>query len=202
MFYANNRGAGSVVLNAVSLVVIIGAAYAVSYFLGMPVIMTFAGALAVIYAFVSLGKAGGIAFGLIITFLNLIPVLVTHSRAESMPYAFSMVIILLIVFLLSGFIDRIEEFENSLKAMSEALDIENVEFRENSQRLKNEIEATRQRARNYRTLNKVAQNLTSALERRVIVDIISAAVNEMIGKMGVNFPCLCTMTIPECSRPR
>ena len=65
-----------------------------------------------------------------------------------------------------------------------------VEYVEKINKLKGVIDSNKERIVRYRLLNEIAQKLTSALEKKQIVDVIAEALVKIIRKEGVGFVLL------------
>lgn len=188
-FYANNPNLKFTVINVAVIAAIMLAVYSFSSVIRQPALLGLDYIL-IFYAFMSLGKGGGLTFGFIFVFLNLISILAFSQMLGQLPHVFIMGIALVYLFFMARFLGEMEEQENRLRLKTETIDIETNEYREKSAKLKSVIDESRGTVKNYRFLNIVAQKLTSALERQVIVDIISEAVRQMIGNAAVKFALL------------
>jgi diguanylate cyclase (GGDEF)-like protein len=189
LFYVNRRGIGFAAINILLVAAAFTALAAASLNFDLPIVMA-AGSVLIFYSFMTLGKTGGVTIGFFYVFLNMVALLVLRDGRHQMPYIMLMVLALAYVFFFIRFIDDIEERDNKYRVRGEELDAETVAYKEEMNKLKSRVEANKSRVKNYRTLNMVAQMLTSALERAAIVDIIGQAVTQMIGKKGVKFSLL------------
>jgi diguanylate cyclase (GGDEF)-like protein len=188
LFYINNKNVSHFIVNSAIAVLAMVALFILSIYTNNRAFIA-AGYIFIFYAFMTLGKGGGLAVGFAFVFFNLIALL-GPSRGEQFPYFLIMVFALLFMYHFIKFMDSIEEKENRAKLRSEELDNEHNEYRGKSARLKSAIDANHCTIKNYRALNSVVQKFTSALERQVVVDIISDAVKQMIGRPSVKFALL------------
>jgi diguanylate cyclase (GGDEF)-like protein len=189
LFYVNDRGIRHNAVNAAIAVIALIIIFLVSSGLDYPALLAL-GYACVFYSFMTIGKGGGLAVGAVLIFMNMIALLGSFGKGDPFPYILIILILLLFMFLMTRFIDKIDEKENRQKLRSEELDNETNEYRGKTAKLKSAIDANHGIIKNYRALNSVAQKLTSALERQVVVDIISEGVRQIIGKPSVKFAFL------------
>lgn len=189
LFYINNKNIRYVIINCVVLVFLIAAVYILSFYLFNPALMGF-GYILIFYAFMALGKGGGLAIGAVFIFFNMTSLLSLRDRLEQLPYLLITIFSLFFMFYLMRLMEHIDEKENRQKLRSEGFDNETNEYKEHASKLKASTEAKRGISNNYKVLNSVAQKMTSALERPVITGIISEAIKQMIGKPSVKFELL------------
>jgi diguanylate cyclase (GGDEF)-like protein len=189
VFYTNTKNIKSLILNILAVAAAFFVIFAVSVYLKKPALMATAYIL-IFYSFLALGKSGGVTVGFIFVFLNMVSLLVVRDQSQQLPYMILTVVILGYVFFFMRFIDELEEKENKQRVWGETIDADTHAYREDINKLKLAIDASKSTVKNYNTLNKVAQKLTSALERAVIMDIISDAVARIIGKPEVKFTLL------------
>lgn len=146
-----------------------------------------AGLVVMLYAYISMGRQGGntvggiMLFALIITFI---------ARAQAPQYlillsAFAGCMIYMNIQL--GYAD---EKDSMLANWEGVLKESTVEYVEKINKLKGVIDSNKERIVRYRLLNEIAQKLTSALEKKQIVDVIAEALVKIIRKEGVGFVLL------------
>lgn len=188
-FYINNKSIRHYAVNSVVIAVLMVALTLISSYKNEPAILALGYGL-VFYAFMSFGKGGGLATGVVLAFLNLVLMLAQHTMQEQLPHVLTVILLLFYMFHLTGFMDSIEEKENRNRLRAEELDTGTNEYRDSIAKLKLSIDAGRGIVQNYKSLNNIAQKLTSALERQVVVDLLASGVRQIIGKESVKFALL------------
>ena len=185
-FYRHEMNTGFMLINSAAMLALTAGFMAASYFTDFPLVMS-AGIILMAYSFFSMGKEGGISYGLFFIFLNLVYLLSSGQYLAPV-----IIIILAVVYMMqfSGFVDTNAEIEKRQDLWRERLEVENIDYREKLEKLRKIIEANKSRIKNYNVLNQVAQKLTSALDRKDIVSVISDAMSRMIMKKGVKFTLL------------
>ena len=186
LFYRIGRPVRFMVINSAVILLLTAALIASSYIMNSPIAMS-GGFILMAYSFYSMGKEGGVSYGLFFIFINLIYLL---SSGQYFPPLVLIIFTLAFMAQYSSLVDTISETERRQVLWEERLEVESNDYRDKLERLKKVIEANKSRIKNYRVLNQVAQKLTSTLERKEIVKVISSAISEMIGKKDVKFRLL------------
>jgi diguanylate cyclase (GGDEF)-like protein len=189
-YYRNNKHFAFFLLNSLAIASAFFLFFLAEFSYSLPVYAIVPGYILVLYSFLALGKGGGIPAGFLFVSLDIAAVFSKLHAADRLSYILLAVFSLAYTFYLARFIDDMEEKESRFKIRADELETENREYKETTGKMKASIGAARTWARNYRTLNKVAQKMTTALERPEIFNIITEAVAQIIEKPSVKVSLL------------
>ncbi|PKL91574.1 MAG: hypothetical protein CVV21_06000 [Candidatus Goldiibacteriota bacterium HGW-Goldbacteria-1] len=188
-YFRNNKNIAFVAVNSAVLALISIAIIVFSLVFDNPIIMSL-GLFAMIYSFFSMGKSAGLIYGLLYIFVNLIFFLRTMQGESPVPYAAFVLLSIIFSFVLLKWIEDIEMKEGQYELWEGEIEKEHIEFTEKINKIHGVIEANKGRIRNYLKLNEIAQKLTSALDRKVIVKIINDGMNSILGDKQAEFMLL------------
>jgi diguanylate cyclase (GGDEF)-like protein len=138
----------------------------------------------IVYSFYSLGKSGGLAYGLIYCVVSMYMIF-SGPSAQWTSYMFDIVFSAILLFYLSHFIDAIDEKEKSNEIVNMEMDTDTIMSDEKIKKIIGAIEAKKSKIENYRMLTKVAEELLSTLDKRDIVKVIVGYLPKLTGKQNV-----------------
>jgi diguanylate cyclase (GGDEF)-like protein len=137
-----------------------------------------------------MGKTGGLIYGLLYVFVNLTFFLRTMQGESPVPYAVFVALAVIFSYVSIKWIEDIEMKEGQYELWEGEIEKERIEFTEKINKIRGVIEANKGRIKNYLKLNEIAQKLTSALDRKVIVKIINDGMNSILGNKQAEFMLL------------
>ncbi len=188
-FYRNNSGFGKVAIHTftasvAAVSVMIFALRSNNHFL-------LAGAFFLsVYVFFTAGKTAGIIFTLSLAAVNTaVLLIVTGGRITPMHVSFFILLPFQAAFFANR-IDSIELKEHQQELWLSEIEKEEVENTEKLEKIVGIVEGNKKKIVNYRKINDVARKLTSALEKKEIVKVISEALSQIIESKDVSFTML------------
>lgn len=189
LFYRNNRGFGKVAINTFAASVAAVAILVFSLRSGNQFML--AGALFLsAYVFFSAGKMAGLIFTLSLAVLNTIVLLIATGGALSPMHVALFLLLPVQAMLFSGKIDGMEMKEHQLELWLSEIEKEENENTEKLEKIVGIVEGNKKKIVNYRKINDVARKLTSALDKKEIVKVISEALSQIIESKDVKFTML------------
>ncbi len=186
LFYKNAKGAATALPHALlsgflMLTAVILAVYTKATFI------LAAGLFITVYAFISMGRAGGNAVGAI----NLFVIILTYLIKSLAPqYLMLFGVSLLFMAYMNRILGVADDKDSIFTNWEGVLKETTVEYVEAINKIRSVIDSNKERIVRYRLLNELAQKLTSALEKKQIVDVIAEALVKIIRKEGVRFVLL------------
>lgn len=186
LFYKNSKGVTTVLPHALMSGFLMIAVVVLALYTKVSVMLV-AGVFVTVYAYISMGRAGGNALGGINLFIIIVAYLAKSLAVQYMPLLGVLVLLMIYMNRQLWVIDEKDSvFANWEGVLKEAT----VEYVEAINKIKGVIDSNKERIVRYRLLNELAQKLTSALEKKQIVDVIAEALVKIIRKEGVRFVLL------------
>jgi len=189
IFYKEHKETKTIVMISAVILLIYAAVFYTAWNFANPSLLIL-GFIPVFFAFITLGKFGGIPAGIVYIFLTLIQILSNRGDVEGFIYLIVIAIGFSYMSHIYFIIDAIAEKEREQELRGSQIDEETRANKKEIERIKKLIAANKGRIGNYRVLNSVAQKLTSTLERVEIVSVISKAIGEMTGSKSAKFTLL------------
>ena len=185
-FYKNSNAAATALPHAIVSGAAILALVIATLITKSEYILT-AGTLLLVYAYVSMGRAGGNLIGAFVMFVILIAMIALGKVPQ---YSVLLAVTAACMAYLNIQLGYIDEKDSVYTNWEGVLKESTIEYVEKINKLKGVIDSNKERIVRYRLLNEIAQKLTSALEKKQIVDVIAEALVKIIRKEGVQFVLL------------
>ncbi len=182
-YYRNNRTVKFILLNLLGLLAATILLYFFSYNSKNAAYIA-AGLILIIYAFFTLGKFGGISFGLFFVLFSSFLIFSAEGSAK-IPFCFIAVIGAAFIWHFNGFIDGLDEREQHNNLAENEIESDEIVSGDRLKKLKDAITANVGKIENYRMLNRVAEELLSTLDRYKIVTVINSYLKGLIGDKPV-----------------
>jgi len=189
LYYRNNRNKAFIAVNSAVASLLSILLITLAVFFDNPLVVSL-GLFLLLYCFFSMGKTAGLIYTLFFIFVNLILFLRTTQGENPAPFAVYVVLAVLFSYVAMKDIEWIEMKEGQYELWESELEKERIDYTEKMHKLNGVIEANKERIKNYLKLNEIAQKLTSALDRKVIVKIINEGMNTILGKKDAEFMLL------------
>ena len=182
-YYRNNSSIRFILLNVLGLLALTWLLYYLSYHFENAAAIGL-GLTLIIYAFFTLGKFGGVSYGLIFVLFNGFLIFSAEGGAKTQ---FSLIAIFGAAFIwyFNGFIDNLDEREQHNNLTENEIDSDTIVSGGRLKKLKDAISANVGKIENYRMLNRVAEELLSTLDRSKIVTVINSYLKGLIGDKPV-----------------